>query len=148
MDILRRNTDYALRAIAHLANHWKEGPVSTRDLANDEDITYQLACKIMQKLGKAKLVASCMGPKGGFTLNGDPSEISLLDVIIAMQGPVRLNRCLISDEVCTKVCVKQPGCPVNAKLSQLQGNMNDYLSSVTLDQLLEPQKKGKRKVKK
>lgn len=148
MDILRRNTDYALRAMAHLAGHYKQGPVSTRDLADAEDITYQLACKIMQKLGKAKLVESSMGPKGGFTLNGDPSETNLLDVIIAMQGPVRLNRCLTSDEICTKVCVRQPSCQVNAKLAQLQGNMNDYLSSVTLDQLLEPQNKPKRKVKK
>jgi DNA-binding IscR family transcriptional regulator len=64
MDILRRNTDYALRAVAHLAAHYGDGAVSTRQVALEEEIPYQLACKLMQKLHDSRLVESCMGPMG------------------------------------------------------------------------------------
>jgi len=141
MDVIRRNTDYALRAMLHLAAQWKQEPVSTREVASKEDISYQLACKLMQKLHKAELVRSCMGPRGGFSLARSPSRISLLEVIEAIQGPVNLNRCLLNvDE-----CPRQPVCPVTKRLSELQEYINAYLCSATLGQLLEKHNGKKKK---
>ena len=132
MDILRRNTDYALRAMVDIASHWKQAPISTRTVSNDMEIPYQLACKLTQKLQKAKLLESCMGPKGGFTLSKAPSSINLLDIVEAIQGAVSLNRCLVDVSACTR----QPGCPVNKKLMGLQEYIVTFLSDITLDQLL------------
>ena len=50
MDILRRNTDYALRMAVNLARNSNEGPRSTRAVSGEEDVPYQLACKLMQRL--------------------------------------------------------------------------------------------------
>ena len=72
MDILRRNTDYALRAMVHLATHWKDGASSARDLASTENISYTLVRKLMQQLIKTELVESSIGSKGGFSLNKRP----------------------------------------------------------------------------
>lgn len=133
MDVLRRNTDYALRTMANLARHYGNEPISTRTVAVEEDVSYQLACKLMQKLHNAKLVKSCMGPKGGFRLIREPAKISLLEVIEAVQGPVILNRCLLGRDVCER----QKSCALSRKLANLQEYIDSYLRSITLDELLQ-----------
>ena len=132
MDVLRRNTDYALRAVVNLAGCHGQQPVSTRDLAESEDIPYQLACKLMQKLHRAGMVDSIMGPQGGFCLNKAPSMISILEVVEAIQGPINLNRCLLGVDRCPR----EPVCAIGAKLSELQDHINDYLRNLRLNDLL------------
>ncbi len=145
MDILRRNTDYALRAMLHLAGHYGEAPVSTRDISQSEDISYQLTCKLMQKLHNAGLVKSSMGPNGGFVLNRTPTKINLAEIIDVIQGPLSLSRCLLGENICQR----QGNCPITVKLNKLQKNISDYLQSITLDELLQHQgvKTGKIKNK-
>lgn len=141
MDVLRRNTDYALRLIVNVARNYEKGPVSTRTAAAREDVPYQLACKLMQKLHDAKLVESSMGPKGGFGLSRDPSTISLLEIVEAIQGPISINRCSLVPDVCPR----QKDCPVTPKLTELQEYIGHYLGSITLDTL---SKGGRRQAKK
>ena len=131
MDILRRNTDYALRAIVNLAEHYGNEAVSARELAQKGDIPYQLLCKLLQRLNKARLVKSSMGAKGGFRLSKEPSKISVLQVIETIQGPVRLNRCLLNTDGCTR----QKSCVVKVRLAELQKSLNSNLDSITLDEL-------------
>jgi len=142
MDILRRNTDYALRLLISLAKNYEKRPVSTRTLAQEEEVSYELACKLMQRLHDARLVESCMGPRGGFRLGREPGQISLLEVVEVIQGPVRLNRCLMSDCACPRGGV----CPVRVKITELQGYMEAYLRGVTVGDLVEaPKLKMKRR---
>lgn len=133
MDIVRRNTDYAARLMVHLAKHYGDSPVSTRESAAKEQVPYQLACKLMQKLNNAKLVNSCMGPKGGFLLAKEPSKISLLEVIEVIQGPLSMNRCITIENFCSR----QKVCAVREKLADIQKNMTRELSKITLDDLTQ-----------
>lgn len=139
MDILRRNTDYALRMMITLAEHWHKKPISTRTLSKEGDVPYQLACKLLQKLHKAGLVKSCRGPKGGFKLSRKPSKINLLKIIETIQGPMTLNRCLINIAACTR----QATCPVSRRLVKLQKYLGSFLNGITLDQLLSGGSKRK-----
>ena len=139
MDLLRRNTDYALRAMINLAGCCGNGPVSARQLAKQEDISYPLACKLMQRLHNAGFVKSCMGPRGGFTLSKKPSGISLLDIVQVIQGPISLNKCLLSVDTCTR----KENCPVRGRLLALQRNMVDYLRDITLQDLLHSRKENR-----
>jgi len=132
MDILRRNTDYALRLMIGLAKREDGASVATRTLAEEQGVPYQLACKLMQQLHAAKLVGSVMGARGGFRLGRDPAEISLLNVVEVIQGRLSLNRCLV-DSTC---CPRKDGCPVRARMNELQGQMDEYLGGVSLADLL------------
>ena len=143
MDILRRNTDYALRLAVNLAKHYGDESLSTRVLAEEEDVSYQLACKLLQKLHAAGLVESNMGPKGGFRLRRTPAEVSIQEVIEAIQGRLRLNRCLLNDGLCSR----QDSCPVREKMGALQEQMDSYLSSVTLDELVRNRQATKKQAK-
>ena len=147
MDIVRRNTDYALRAMVNLAKNYGNGHVSSRTIAAEEKIPYQLACKLMQKLNNAKLVKSCMGPKGGFSLSRAPSGISVLEIIETIQEPLSLNKCLLT----RNKCPKQKTCTVRPKLMELQEYIGNYLNKITLAELIESkssQRKKNKRVKK
>ena len=137
MDLIRRNTDYALRLAAHLANEFASGrPLSSRVLAKDNDVSYALACKLLQKLAGAGLVGSTMGPKGGFVLARSPETISLKQVVEAVQGPINVNSCLARDFNCPK----QENCPISPKLKEMQQQMEGFLDTVKLSEFVK--KKG------
>jgi len=133
MEVLRRNTDYALRAMGYLAKHWQQGVVSTQTIARSEDISYLLLRKLMRQLLKGELVRSLSGPSGGFELKKSPARTSLLEIIIAIQGPVNLNKCLRNGYVCSR----HKTCPVHKKLSKLQKHIDNYFSEITLQDLLQ-----------
>ncbi len=117
----------------HLACHYMKGPESAKTIATKEDISYQLCCKLMQKLNKAGLVQSCMGVKGGFELTREPAKINLLEIVETIQGPLSVNRCVLKEGVCGN----QSNCPVNHSFSELQGLMKGNLRETTLQDLIE-----------
>jgi len=141
MDVLRRNTDYALRAMVYLSECYDKRLVSARELSREGNFSYQLGCKLLQKLHKAKLVRSGMGPKGGFALSREPSKITLMEIINVLQGGIRLNKCLVGGDGCEF----EPECKINTKLRCLQMYIDGYLGGITLGEILRS--RSKRKIK-
>ncbi|MHC4123625.1 MAG: RrF2 family transcriptional regulator [Planctomycetota bacterium] len=143
MDVLRRNTDYALRIMVNLASQFNNGSVSARQLAAEGNFSYPLGCKLLQRLHKSDLVRSSMGPKGGFTLSREPSKITLMEIINVLQGGIRLNRCLLGGQGCEF----EHNCEINTKLACLQLYIDGYFGGITLDEILNGQSKIKPKNK-
>ena len=73
-----------------------------------------------------------MGPKGGFTLTRNPSEINLWQIIEIIQGPVSMNKCLLGDFKCQN----RAACTVYDKLVEVQRQIKSSLTATTLDELL------------
>ena len=136
MELLRQHSDYALRLMLQLARLGEGESLSVRVLAGREEISYQFACKILQKLHRAGLVTSVMGTRGGYGLSRPACQITMAEVLAAMQGRPILNRC--TQGIAT--CPRQGNCPVNKKLEHLQTVMDDYLSGVSLADLLSEEK--------
>lgn len=143
MDVLRRNTDYAIRSMLYLSECYGKRPVSVKELATERNFSYQLGCKLLQKLRKAGFVKSSMGPKGGYELSRDPAKITLYEIIDLFQNGIRLNKCLLGGEGCEF----QSGCQVSLKLVSLQRYIDGYLGGITLAELLNNQQASKEKQK-
>ena len=131
MEIIRRDTDYAVRALLYLAST-KDESASCRQLAEACDIPQSFAHKILKKLANASLVVSRAGRAGGFRLNREPEQVSLHDVLKAIQGSVTISRCVREP----KVCPRRPSCPLSVQWSKLQDSLVGLLDDTTLQDLM------------
>jgi len=97
---ISRKIDYGLRAAIYLASVAPGAVVPFREIARQMDVPEDFLAKILKTLVDAGLVRSTRGPHGGYALARDPSQVSFLDVIEAVEGPVALNVCLDGDDAC------------------------------------------------
>jgi len=139
MDIIRRNTDYALRLAVGLAGAYRYNrQVSVRKLAQDTNVPYAITSKLLQKLQNCGLLKSTMGSRGGFQLNRPPAEITFLEIVEAIQGKISVNKCLAG----THVCPMNTNCPLHPKLTGLQAEIIRHLKETTLEQTIPAGDKG------
>lgn len=131
MPIITRETDYALRALARLGEEGGFASVST--LSEEVDVPEGFLRKIMQTLHRAGIVESRQGPFGGYRLSADPEEITMLDVLETVQGPVAINECFRSPEVCNRT----PDCPLRNHLAKLQAGLAEEMDGIALSDLLK-----------
>jgi Rrf2 family protein len=132
MEISRR-TDYGVRVIMDLAGLPQNGRASTQDIAHRQNIPGPFLAKIISQLSLSGLVATYRGSGGGVSLARPASEISLLHVIEALEGPVRLNRCAIEPSACPR----DGHCPVHHVWAQAQTDLTGLLRNTTFDKLAE-----------
>jgi len=97
---ISRKIDYGLRAMIYLASIPSDAVVPFREVAKRMAVPEDFLAKILKQLVDQGLVRSTRGPHGGYTLGRPASEISFLDVIEAVEGPVALNVCLDEEEGC------------------------------------------------
>jgi len=126
-----RAADYAVRVMIHLAGLPPGTRTSRDELAEAADCPEQFLSKVLQSLTRAGLVASRRGNTGGFELPGNRREATLLEVIEAIEGPLRLNVCLTSEHACKR----QSWCPAHAVWSEAQDAMIAALRKATIGAL-------------
>ena len=103
------------------------------DISELQNIPPSFLSKKFQNLSKAGFVSSLRGAGGGFTLVKDPSEITLLDVVEAIDGQIALNVCLNNGQVCDN----KPTCAVHSVWHEAQMYLLDLLRKNTFESLVE-----------
>jgi len=96
---ITRETDYAIRCVLYLSGQ-TDKIVMVDEIAREMATPKSFLAKILQRLVKAGVVKSFRGVKGGFQLSRQPKDISLLDVVEAIEGAVALNACAVDSSVC------------------------------------------------
>src|SRR6185295_9806810 len=87
---LSTKTRYGVRAVFDIAFHNQGRPTQARDIARRQEVPLRYLEQIFQELRRAHLVDAKRGPKGGYTLSRAPEEITIGDVVRAVQGPIEL----------------------------------------------------------
>ena len=133
---------YGLRAVINLANSNHSRPVSIGSIAAEEQVSSEFLEQIFFKLKKAGLIRSVRGPGGGFVLDRKPQDISVQDILSAVGETHGLTPCTLRRKA---LCDRPEPCAAHEIWTGLQKTMEDYLSSVTLKDILA--KNGKQLVK-
>jgi Rrf2 family protein len=123
-------TQYGLRALVRLAKNEEDG-MSIADIAKLEGISPKYLEGIAAVLRSAGLLTSHRGKNGGYRLSRRPKDISMLDVITALEGDITPVACCESGSGCAKSSVCQPSRFWNG----LKGRIDDYLRESTLADL-------------
>lgn len=137
---LNQATDYAFRLVLHLAGMPAGEIVNGQTISEQQNIPPRFLLKIVRFLTQAGLVKSYRGVDGGFALARDPDKITLADVIIAMEGPINIHRCLADNDSCSKHCTE--ACPVHAALGRAQSELEAVLRKVDFAHLAGKTKIG------
>jgi Rrf2 family protein len=133
-----RKTDYALVALAGLSPAGGEQePQSARQLAVQYGLPVPLLMNLMKRLHEVGLLRSRRGIGGGYWLAKPTDQITVADVIAAIEGPMRLTVCCDENEPARAcmACKVQPHCPVSTAVHKLNNLIVALLRSVTIEDL-------------
>jgi len=131
MKLITRDTDYAVRAIAFIAESEKE-MVSTDELVKELKIPRPFLRKILQILNRGGVLRSYKGKGGGFSLTCSPKKLFLLDIMKAFQGDIKLNECIFKKRVCPNIKT----CPLRKKITRIEDNVLKELKNITMASLI------------
>jgi Rrf2 family protein len=129
---ISRKIEYGARAMVYLASLPDGMTTSFREIARKMDIPEEFLAKILKTLVKGKLVRSTRGSRGGYSLARPASQITFLDVIEAVEGPVGVNVCTEKDH---GGCSFTAACTMNAVWALGQERMLEVYRHARLDRL-------------
>jgi Rrf2 family protein len=130
---LDRRGDYSVRAVLDIARNSGKGRRKARQIASVMDIPARYATQILADLVRHGLLTAMAGPDGGYSLARPPDEITLLDVVDAVEGPTSLDTCVLRGGPCDWT----DACPIHVTWSKAQAAFIDVLAGVTFAELVD-----------
>lgn len=128
-----KKADYGLMALKFLAEHPDHASLSAKDISDAYHIPPQLLAKILQRLAKQGLLLSHAGMNGGYTLSRKPDEISVLEVIRVIDGPLFITSCAAGSRPCDLAST----CTIKEPLARVNDAIADVLLKVHISDLVE-----------
>ncbi|MBI3173700.1 MAG: Rrf2 family transcriptional regulator [Chloroflexi bacterium] len=129
---ITRQADYAVRAVLYLARLGQEDRAATSQVAQEQHIPPSFLAKIISQLSIAGLLHTSRGARGGVMLAREPKDITLLEVIEAIDGPIMLNEC-VGD---TGSCTFDEECPLRPVWCEAQNELVARLKNTNFAQLV------------
>src|SRR3954471_10003056 len=135
--------EYGVRVMTHLARQDGAAPTSLSSIAEAEGLPLAYLEHLAQRLRKAELVESTRGAHGGYTLSRAAREITMAEIVRALEGEIAPIECISADPDGQLVCVRdgEPGhdpCPTKLLWTRVQGSIVRTLTDMTLADLVRP----------
>ncbi len=137
---ITRQADYAVRAVLHVAQLGEDERLATSVIAEEENIPLPFLAKIVSQLSVKGILDAMRGASGGVRLARNPENISLLEVIEAIDGEISLNRCVLNADACPTSVT----CPVREVWCDVQRDLVLRLKNTSFAQLLQRQEELQR----
>jgi len=135
---LTRKSDYGLVALAFLAKRRLEAdPVSSREIAEFFGMPPALLSNILKDLAKARIVESVRGATGGYVLAREPEDVSVWEVVIAIEGHFQFSKCSSTLPIVGQGCEMEDRCPIRVPIRNLHKRISGMLEQTRLSELLE-----------
>lgn len=132
---LKMSTDYAIRIILYLAKMKK---VNTQQLSNELNISQNYVRKLIRQPEMTSFIISEPGVNGGLALKKEATDISLLDIVKAIEKSTFINYCLEDEESCERCkSFEKQQCPIRACYMQIQKNLEEELKAPMIASLIE-----------
>jgi Rrf2 family protein len=135
---LSTKSRYGLRAALAIARKHGKEPAKRKDIAQKEGLSNSYLENILLILRNHKIVETSRGVKGGYALRRSPAEITVYDIVNALEGPLSIVDCVEKP----KSCPKAPLCIAKAVWCDLAAAVKDALEKVTLQMLLDRERKS------
>src|SRR5688500_11352533 len=137
---LSKKADYALIAMKHLATRPDSASASAREIAEGYDIPTELMAKVLQRLARRGLVTSHPGTRGGYRLSRPTAQISVADIIEAIDGPLTVTACSTEEDQCgqyAKCTVRDPLWKIKDRIVSALATCS--LQEISAEMVTEPQ---------
>ena len=139
---LNKLTDYGIVLMAHVARSPEHTPHTARSLAKATRVPLPTVGKLLRQLSEQRLLSSHRGVKGGYTLAREPRNISVADIILALEGPIGFTEC----SVVKGLCGMERSCAIKSNSQIIGDALRDALEHVMLSdlnhELPHPPRKG------
>ena len=137
---LTKKTGYGLIAMTHLARLQAGQVASAREVADRYNIPTSLLMNVLKELAAAGYIESLRGPHGGYRLAVDPGQVTLADLITALEGPIRLAECIADEQGVSddQPCRLLDSCPIADPVHRVHRRLSDFLRTVTLAEIVAP----------
>ena len=132
---ITQEADYAVHIIYYLAVVGEKSDAKT--IAENVGISTRFALKILGKLSQFDFISSFKGAGGGYVLAHDPQDITLLQVVTAIDGPIAINKCLTSEETCAHSSSHMFGCPFRHVFGEVSRDIATALDKITFARFIE-----------
>jgi len=131
---ISRITDYGIVILAHLATRMDDAAHNSRELADQTRLPAPVVSKVLKSLTRAGLLDSIRGSKGGYRLARPPAQISVVQMITALEGPVAMTECLVEPGACSH----EDNCELQGPWHRINGAVQDALEKITLADIAQP----------
>lgn len=129
---ITRQADYAVRAVLYLSRLGTSQRAATSEVAEEQHIPPSFLAKIISQLSIAGLLHTSRGARGGVTLAREPKEITLLEVVEAIDGPIQLNECVGENAT----CIFDNDCPLRSVWCDAQDELVTRLRGTNFETLM------------
>lgn len=122
---------YGVKAMMDLAVHYGDMPISIKSISERQGISEYYLEQLFAPLRRAKLVKSVRGAQGGYILNKLPKDITILEIMDVLEGPVEISDCLTKDE-----CDFLDACATRVLWKKIRDSINSVMAGITLQDML------------